>query len=254
MRSARSTTCTTSSPVSTSGSRAHSPSGFGDSSTRPCHGLAAVLGRELVAWAEQGAASREHALRQAQRIARGVFDRWKRDEAPVAEARYRETSRRFLDTANAFLACVGSAAGADADGAPQVLGDETGFRVAADIRYTDLMPLTTPSPLARAAGLLLTRRQRARQIGRRADAYLARVLQTNAHRVTNGLIEQALESRRRLEMELRRQLGEVVACAERALEEARVHRARGAGAVGERLREIDALRHEIAGLMPADDA
>lgn len=215
----------------------------------------AALASELAACAgKRGAALHEEAVQRAQRIVRGVFDRWRVQEAPVAEGRYRETSRRFLDAANAFLARLRPAAGVDAGGAPQVLGDEAGFRVAADIRYTDLMALTTPPPLARAAGVLLTRRQRARQIGRRADAYLARVLLTNAHRVTNGLIEQAVESRRRLELDLQRQLREVVACAERALEEARAHRARGAGAVDAQLARIDALRHEIAGLVPEDAA
>ena len=214
-----------------------------------------TLASELAACpGNQGTALHEAAMHVAQRIARAAFDRWRVQEAPVAEARYRETSRRFLDAANAFLARLRPAAGVDTGGAPQVLGDETGFRVAADIRYTDLMALTTPPPLARAAGLLLARRQRARQIGRRADAYLARVLLTNAHRVTNGLIEQALASRRRLEVDLQRQLREVVACAERALEDARVHRVRGEAPVVARLREIDALRHEIAGLMSQDDA
>ena len=68
-------------------------------------------------------------------------------------------------------------------------------------------------------------------MSRRGADYLERLVFTNAHRVTNALIEQALESRRRLEADLGRQLHEVVRCAERALAEARAQQARGHAAV-----------------------
>jgi GTP-binding protein EngB required for normal cell division len=200
---------------------------------------------------EPGAAPHEEAVRQAQRIARGAFERWRAEEAPAAEALYRDTSRRFLEAGNAFLERVMPR---DPTGAPQLLGDERGFRVAADIRYTELLPLATPPPLARAAAVFLTRRQRARLVRRRAEEYLARIMLTNAHRVTHGLIEQARESRGRLEDDLRRQLSEAVRCAERALEEAEAHRARGAGAITAELRRLESLEHAVATLLARDAA
>jgi hypothetical protein len=156
----------------------------------------ATLAHALAPCSERRAALHEEAVRQAQRIARGAFDRWRAEEAPAAEAMYRDTSRRFLEAGNAFLERVLPACAA---GEPQLLGDETGFRVAADIRYTELLPLATPPPLARAVAVLLTRRQRARLVRRRVEEYLARIMLTNAHRVSNGLLEQARESRQRLE-------------------------------------------------------
>jgi hypothetical protein len=212
----------------------------------------ATLARGLASCTrERGAALHEEAVRQAQRIARGAFERWRAEEVPPAEALYRDTSRHFLEAGNAFLERLGQG---DTAGAPQVLGDETGFRVAADIRYTELLPLATPPPLARAVAVLLTRRQRARLVRRRAEEYLARIMLTNAHRVTHGLIEQARESRGRLEADLRRQLHEVVRCAERALEEAEARRAGGAGAVAAELRRLESLEREVAALMPRDAA
>jgi hypothetical protein len=197
-----------------------------------------------------GKALREDAVRQAQGTARAVFDRWRVEEAPAAEARYRETSRRFVDTANAFLARVGSAAACDAGRVPHVLGEETGFRVTSDLRYTELLYLTAPPPLARPLLILLTRRQEFRLVSRRGADYLERLVFTNAHRVTNALIEQALESRRRLEADLGRQLHEVVRCAERALAEARARQARGHAAVEAELRRLESLRDAVAMLTP----
>jgi GTP-binding protein EngB required for normal cell division len=208
----------------------------------------AVLGRTLASCTrEPGGSLHEEAVRQAQRIARRAFERWRAEEAPAAEALYRGTSRRFLEAANAFLERVSRG---DAAGVPPLLGDEVGFRVAADIRYTELLPLASPPPLARAVAVLLTRRQRARLVRRRAEGYLARIMLTNAHRVTHGLIEQARESRGRLEADLRRQLGEGVRCAERALEAAEASRAGGAEAIAAELRRLASLEHATAALIP----
>ena len=198
------------------------------------------------------AALRDDAVQRAQAIARTAFDRWRIEEGPAAEARYRETSRRFVDAANGFLARVGSAAGLAAAKTPGVLGEETGFRVAGDLRYTELMYLTSPPPLARPLLLLLTRRQEFALVSRRAADYLDRLIVTNAHRVTNALIAQALESRRRLEADIERQMHEVVRCAERALAEARAHQAQGRDAVEAELRRLESLSAAAATLRPPD--
>ena len=100
--------------------------------------------------------------------------------------------------------------------------------------------------------MLLTRRQEFALVSRRTAHYLERLVFTNAHRVTNGLIEQALDSRRRLEADVRRQLQEVVYCAERALSEARAHQAQGRAAVEGELHRLDWLRGAVAALIPPD--
>ena len=202
----------------------------------------------------RGEALYQEAARLSQGIAREISARWRAEESPVAEERYRETSRRFVDAANAFLMRVTSAGGLDAAHAPQVIGEEAGFRVPGDFRHTELLPLTTPSPLARVVTFFLTRRQLSRIVGRRAGDYLERLVLTNVHRVTNALIEQALESRQRLESELRRQLREVVGRAQRAFDEARAHQARGAAAVRAEIERLQAISLEVAALSSAAHA
>ena len=114
------------------------------------------------------------------------------------------------------------------------------------------MYLTSPPPLARPLLLLLTRRQEFALVIRRAADYLERLIFTNAHRVTNGLIAQALESRRRLEADIERQLHEVVRCAERALAEARAHQARGRADVEAELRRLESFSAAATTLRPPD--
>jgi hypothetical protein len=79
--------------------------------------------------------------------------------------------------------------------------------------------------------------------------YLERLLTANATRVTSDLDERVLESRRRLEAEVRACLREVYASAERALAAAKERRAGGKDAVEAELARLERLRIEIEAVL-----
>ena len=88
-------------------------------------------------------------------------------------------------------------------------------------------------------------RSRKRIVNRTLVPYLERLLYTNATRIENDFNERVLESRRRLEYELRARLREVYATAEQALTRARAVRASGAASVEAELDRLERLRQQV---------
>lgn len=101
---------------------------------------------------------------------------------------------------------------------------------------------TSRSPVRWLADAFRTRRSFVAAVERHAHEYLERLMITNAFRITNALEEQVLESRRRLEHEIRERLHEVYAVAERALQRAHARRAAGAEATRAELQRPTVLR------------
>ena len=113
--------------------------------------------------------------------------------------------------------------------------------------------LSEPAVRTRLADLL--RAGRAEVLKEDAGRYLDRLLETNSARTANDFADQALESRRRMEADLKRQLGAVASAAERALRVADERRAAGGEAVWARLARLDELARAVDAVdskLPAD--
>lgn len=213
----------------------------------------------------EGTASlREQAFGLARHIAQDCLAPWFRSEEKFAEDLYRETTARFVELVNGFLAGVretaaegahrsGESHEADHGGLDPELAQalsaataaresEHGFRTASRFYFHDVESLVrATSPLPRLTDLLRPRAATVRDVERRAVWYLEQLLQINTTRVRNDVDERIIDSGRRLEAELRSVLRDVLASAERSLERARVVRAQGSERVTTEIHRLESL-------------
>jgi GTPase SAR1 family protein len=191
---------------------------------------------------------RGRAQELARAIARRWVDRWLAAEQPIAEEMYREAANRFVDLANGFLTRLTESGEPALASLPTSVSPEAGFRTRSRLYYTELMRLTSPSPRR----WLLYRFSRAerfvRSVEKEVAEYLERLLSANAMRVQSDFEDRVLESRRRLEAEIRSSLKEVYRSAERALERASARKAAGSEAVRQEIVRFDGLRGRLASL------
>jgi wyosine [tRNA(Phe)-imidazoG37] synthetase (radical SAM superfamily) len=82
-------------------------------------------------------------------------------------------------------------------------------------------------------------------IERNAREFLDHLMDMNSARVQSDVVDRVQESRRQLEVEIRKLLHEVRRIAERAVEHARTARAEGAPAVEAALARLDRIETEI---------
>jgi hypothetical protein len=190
--------------------------------------------------------------RDSNRLAGEVFHRflgtWRVEQQPRAEAMYRDGINRFTDLVSSFLQRLAASGTISATDLPQSFEPERRFRVASRLFFTELMHWTSRSPFRWLADAFRTRRSFDTAVERHAVEYLERLMTSNASRLTNALAEQVLESRRRLERDLREQLYEVYAVAERALQRAQVQRAAGVESTRAELERLMTLRTAFAHL------
>lgn len=201
-----------------------------------------ALGELEEAWSRDGAggSGAAHRLAEAARgIARRSTETWRAAAQPEAESLYRALAARFVDLANGLLSELGQLP--DLAGLPLALLPEDGFRTASAFFFNELLTVAEPSLgrslLAQAAG-------DRRAVLRHASAYLRRLLETNSARVVNDLLERALQSRRRLEAEIRARLHDLSVSARRGFENAAAARAAGREHVTSEIERLDCLRAE----------
>ena len=187
---------------------------------------------------------RNQAIQLAQDIATRWTVRWFSEATPAAEQLYRAAAQRFVEVANNFLGRLATSADALA-GLPRSVSPEVGFRTASRFYSTELMRLTSRSPVQWLADTVqpagIARRRMEREVG----AYLERLVSTNTVRIMNDLDERVLESRRRLEAEIRGYLRDVCASAERALERARSRQAAGKQVVQAELERLESIHQRV---------
>jgi hypothetical protein len=193
---------------------------------------------------------RNHAIELARDIATRWGDRWRSDAAPAAEQLYRAASQRFVELANSFLDRLATSADALA-GLPRSVSLEVGFRTASRFYSTELMHLTGRSPLQWLADAVQPAGMARRRMEREVGVYLERLLTTNTARVMNDLDDRALESRRRLEAEIRGYLRDVCTSAERALQHARGRQAAGEQAVRAEVERLESIGRQVETLRAA---
>jgi hypothetical protein len=194
----------------------------------------------------RGPALRTRAMHLARDVAERWLERWRTEEQPAAERMYRQAAERFTELANGFLERVSPSG--ELPGLPGALGPEVGFRTPSRLYYTQMLTLTGHSPFGWLVDVLRPRGQALRACARDAGKYLGRLLVTNATRLTSDLDDRVLESRRRLEVEIRSHLREVYATAERALERAREKQASGRETVEAEVARLDALHRQVEAL------
>ncbi len=196
--------------------------------------------------------SRSQAIQLAQDIATRCGERWFGEAEPAAEQLYRATAQRFVEVANSFLDRLATSADVLA-GLPRSVSPEVGFRTASRFYSTELMHLTSRSPLHWLADMVQPARLARRRVEREVGVYLERLVSTNTARILNDLDERVLESRRRLEAQIRGYLRDVCALAERALERARSRQAAGEQAVRSEVERLQSIHQRVEALSQSHD-
>ena len=210
--------------------------------------LAAALFQER---ATNGRTSRARAMEIAFEVASEIVRAWQNEVEPRAETMYQRAMARFVQLANEFVARLGaSAAGFEnVDEVPE----EFGFRTRGEFFFTSMITLTSAGPVEWLLDRLVPAAWRQGAIDRSAALYLERLITTNSARVANDLSERVLESRRRLEDDIRGRLRALVENAERAIVNARAQLDAGEDAVRAELARIDALKTEVASVVGASE-
>ncbi|HVC19229.1 MAG TPA: dynamin family protein [Vicinamibacterales bacterium] len=220
---------------------------------------AAGAGRDRVAAALArltGRAGRRRAdgMREAGVVARALVGDWLDRIEPDAARVYREAIGRFVQLANDLSSRLARTGAAGSPELSSPFEPDEGFSVRRGFYFTGIMQLTSPGPLGWLLDVTLPGRWRQPAVRRDVLRYFARLLDSNSRRVAADLDERVLESRRRLEAELRARLSEQLAVAERALVRAREQRAGGEEAVRAELRRLETLRQELAAIAAAAGA
>ncbi|MBX3023761.1 dynamin family protein [bacterium] len=204
-------------------------------------------------------AMRERAFEAARDIAERVIKAWLVDCEPAAEALYTQAAQRFTDLANGLLARLAASDEALA-GLPRTVSPDLGFRTARRFFQSHLMRYSARPIEQWLRDALRSPAAARRALAEEARGYLGRLLAANAARVANDFDDRVVESRRRLEAEIRGYLQQVSTSAERALQRARARQAEGEHAVRAEVARLDALRQQAEPLVgggppaPARDA
>jgi GTP-binding protein EngB required for normal cell division len=193
-----------------------------------------------------GPAYRRDAMQLAQNIARTRIAPWLAEEEQYAEIGYTQIAQRFVDLANGFLESVREAGVSNVGVLPEAIESELGFRTSSRFYFHELERLAAPaSPFSSARDFLLGLFGAYGSIVEEAREFLNQLLKTNSTRVQNDVDDRVMESRRRLEAEIRHSLSDVSGMATRALARAREVRAAGAQAVEQALSKLEAARREV---------
>jgi hypothetical protein len=205
------------------------------------------LGSRIRADAESGAAKlADRAMEHARTIGHAHIERWRDENAPIAERLYEEASKRFVALGDEFLKRLAASGDEALAGLPDTFDADTHFRTKPKFYFHEHLTLGSPSVGRRLTNLFAGKERRIEAIEREAGDYLRRMFETNSNRASNDFADQVRESRRRLQADLRNHLQGVVAAAERSLARATETIAAGADAVNRELARLDALRAELA--------
>jgi GTPase Era involved in 16S rRNA processing len=202
-----------------------------------------------------GPAFRRGAMRTAQEVARANLLPWLKNEEMFGEAEFRKTAQRFVDFGNDFLKRLAAAGVPELAAVPHALDPGQGFRTKSKFYFYELQEIAAPaSPFRLIADLFLGLFGAYGSITRDANNFLEHLLATNSSRVRGDVDKRVLDSRSRLEADIRILLREVTAVAERALDRARKAQTEGASAVNAALTRLESTADEIRQLYPAIDS
>jgi GTP-binding protein EngB required for normal cell division len=193
-----------------------------------------------------GPSFRHAVMAQAQDVARHHIVPWLSAEEEFAGHVYREATQRFVEFANEFLHRLAGAGLPELARLPHALDPERGFRTRSRFYFHDFITLAQPASLFRfAADLVLGFCGGYDRIRREGAAFLEKLLEVNSSRVQSDINQRLLESRNRLEADIRILLREVTHVAGQALAHARAAQQSGANAVGDALTRLNASESEL---------
>ena len=186
-----------------------------------------------------------------QDLFRPLLTAWQQGLEPLAADLYAEATSRFAELGDALLRRVAVEANLAPGGLLPILAGQPALAGTPRVYFTELLSSTARTPGQWLAAHVLPRARFEAALGRQAATYLERLVATNASRITADLDERVLDSRRRLEHELRGQLRYTYDVAERALEEARRRREDGVEATEDERRRLADHRRAVEALRRA---
>lgn len=199
-----------------------------------------------------GPSLRRDLMALAQAIARRHVMPWLDAEEAQAEELYAAVTARFVNLVNGLLQRISEEQSADFSHLPRALDAEQGFRTQSRFLFHDMITIAQPaSPLLYSSDTVMGALAGRRWFRKRAQNFLEHLLDTNASRVQGDVEQRVVESRVRLESDVRKLLREVGTSAEQALSNAKELMAAGAGAVENELARLRQLRTELDALAVA---
>jgi len=193
---------------------------------------------------------RRRVMRLAQQIARGKVIPWLKPEQEEGERQYRAVALRFVEMGNSFLKKLAAAGLSELTRMPHALDPEKGLRVRSRFTFEDFIGTAQPpSPLRWLADIFLPLVGARNLITNDAWEFLRHLLEVNSARVQNDVLNRILESRGRLEVEIRKLLHEVNRIAEQALDRARKVKEEGTPAVESAMEKINRLERDVSALI-----
>ena len=196
-----------------------------------------------------GPARRRELMAVAQSVARRHVMPWLDTEEGQAEELYSAVTLRFVNLVNSLLQRISEEQPADFSHLPKSLDSDRGFRTQSRFFFHDMITIAQPaSPLLYVQDTLMGALHVHRWMLNAATNFLERLLDTNASRVQGDVEQRVVESRLRLESEVRKLLREVSVSTERALSNAKQLLAAGSDAVRNELENLYKLQAELDGL------
>ena len=197
-----------------------------------------------------GPARRRELMAIAQAVARRHVMPWLDAEEAQAEDLYGAVTQRFVTLVNGLLQRISEEQSSDFSHLPKSLDADQGFQSRSRFFFHDVITIAQPaSPLLYSIDALMGAFRIRGWFRRDAESFLNELLQTNASRVQGDVEQRVVESRLRLELDVRKLLREVSASAERALSNARELMAAGTSAVEHELERLRKLQEELNSLV-----
>ena len=193
-----------------------------------------------------GPAKRRELAALAQAIARRHVMPWMDTEEAEAEELYGAVTQRFVNLVNGLLQRISEEQGTDISHLPRSLDEEHGFRTRSRFFFHDMITIAQPpSPLLYLLDSLMGILHIRKWFENNALNFLEHLLDTNASRVQGDVEQRVVESRLRLESDVRKLLREVSTSAEQALSRARELNAAGVSAVQKELERLRKVQEEL---------
>jgi GTPase SAR1 family protein len=194
-----------------------------------------------------GPARRRQLMAIAQAIARRHVMPWLDTEETQTQELYNAVTQRFVNLVNDFLRRISGEPSAGLSQLPTSLESEHGFRTRSRFFFHDMVTIAQPaSPLLYLLDTLTGALHWHRGMQKAANDFLVQLIDTNASRVQGDVEQRVVESRLRLESEVRKLLAQVSVSAEHAVSRARELLASGSEAVQQELEILHRLAIETA--------
>jgi GTP-binding protein EngB required for normal cell division len=193
---------------------------------------------------------RRRVMYLAQEVSRRRVMPWLKPEQEEGERQYSAVALRFVEMGNNFLKKLADAGLSELTRMPHALDPEKGLRVRSRFIFEEFIGTAQPpSPLRWLADVFLPLVGGRKHITNEAREFLRHLLEVNSARVQNDVLNRILESRDRLEVEIRKLLHEISRIAVQALDRARKVKEEGTPAVRSAIERLNRLEREVSALV-----